>query len=441
MAIVSRRSRHLDAGVDDAGSVMTAAAGGLRQRFMRKVAEISQGKSPSSSSSEGGGTSGSESDSDVERAERKKKKRSKKTESHAMTNNPSEAQQIRDEVENNKKKRSITNAAKLTQLEQIVPADAQLPPGMVEKFFEGLEGAPVGIITLEDVLEELIGEEIYDEYDEHGPKNAASAFVPREAALAARKAALDRETALASTTPLPPTNDADIADQAVITSSAPTRRVVMPTIPKLPAMPKFSLGKKPTSQPGRSRNASANEPKVAQLTPNEKVSTPGVIEPSMPRTEEPVSFDFATNTPPLPPPQVEEISRPASGTNESTPNVSIASAIPARLIPATDKVAPPSNPNLLTEALLVERGRRRGIAVPGIPRAHSSTGVSRTSTPTVTPILPSSGVLSPTPIPFTRRGTKFKSVPTPIATPIPGNSGREERDPMEVIRGEEGKEV
>lgn len=33
----------------------------------------------------------------------------------------------------------------------------------MENFFDGLEGVLLGIIMFEDVLEEFIGEEIYDE--------------------------------------------------------------------------------------------------------------------------------------------------------------------------------------------------------------------------------------------------------------------------------------
>lgn len=56
------------------------------------------------------------------------------------------------------------------QLEQSVPSDAQLSENTFAH--EDSQPAPargdiLGIITLEDVLEELIGEEIYDEYDPH----------------------------------------------------------------------------------------------------------------------------------------------------------------------------------------------------------------------------------------------------------------------------------
>jgi len=59
-----------------------------------------------------------------------------------------------------------------------------------EKFFEGLQRAPLGIITLEDVLEELIGEEILDEFDLKGANAlAASTYVPAEAQRAVDAAA------------------------------------------------------------------------------------------------------------------------------------------------------------------------------------------------------------------------------------------------------------
>ncbi|KAK7467311.1 hypothetical protein VKT23_004368 [Stygiomarasmius scandens] len=58
----------------------------------------------------------------------------------------------------------------MSQLEQSMPADAVLAKEGAAEFLQGFDQAidPLGLITLEDILEELIGEEIYDEFDAQG---------------------------------------------------------------------------------------------------------------------------------------------------------------------------------------------------------------------------------------------------------------------------------
>lgn len=288
--------------------------------------------------------------------------------------------------------------------------------------------------------------------------------MPKEAALAARKAAMDRDKALAQATPLPPTNDADL-EPAV--PAAPARRVVMPKLP----MPKFSLGKRPLSQPGRARIAE-NAALTAVIEKERPLAEKPTEEVPIQRTASPGDMkgevDIADAKFPSRSPSEKALSAMHGATQDPTkPVVPLTgldpvSAVPARLLsggtPVTSNVAPPSNASLLSEALLMERGRRRLAATgqpisppPAMLRAPSATGTGRSAVPSRQPTPPSatspgspsmpppapSGtnpILSPIPV---RRTPKFKSVPTPISgTPMPG---QHMENPMEMTKIDNGE--
>nr|ODN86745.1 hypothetical protein L203_03994 [Cryptococcus depauperatus CBS 7841] len=437
MAIVSCRSRlpppsTIAAEEEDTRSIMTAAAGGLRKRFLRKVAEIGHGKSSDEDSEEDQAT-------DLEKGEKMKSSIRPQTSpgSESSTISPSSSLTVTTEAENikasalsvsqekptkeSRKVSSLAHVAKLTQLEQTVPADAQMSSLAVENFFEGLEGAPLGVITLEDVLEELIGEEIYDEYDQRGvPLCAASAFVPPEAALAARKAALARQQMTA--VPLPSGND-DHFDPGVKNRA----------IGRM-SLPLGKLGvRKSTSQPGKARRNVASTPNTPPVDDGSKFSgeqiTSGDTETIPARGQEsqtPVQFD-------------------------ATPN----SSLPANVSPTSVPAPVHQSSSLLNEALLIERERKRRLNLSGeglsfgsgqsrsasVMASANKSGLGTATSPiiyglaspvmnaissmanTTTPITENHeqdpAVRSPTPV--LKKIPKFKSVPTPISGTLPGS--------------------
>ncbi|GAA5913632.1 uncharacterized protein JCM6883_004029 [Sporobolomyces salmoneus] len=243
------------------------------------------------------------------------------------------------------------------------------------------EEFPQGIITLEDVLEELIGEEILDETDQDAShKPSMQHFIPPEA--------YGRVGNLAGPPPAP---SAHIAQQAKQKSSSSKGGIVG-------AVGRISMGRS-RSAPGQRRNGDKSASSSGSTTPKEETSGEttssslgGVLgafgggggnrkrslSPA-PTSPNPRVVDFASTSAEsgsttttsqsaslTGQPQVEE-PQPLDSINETEAPTASSSSQPLsvntrRLSTPGVSNAPLPSPSLLSDAVLLERGRRAMIA-------------------------------------------------------------------------------
>ncbi|KAJ7292632.1 hypothetical protein C8J57DRAFT_1266576 [Mycena rebaudengoi] len=286
----------------------------------------------------------------------------------------------------------------MSMLEQSMPADAVLGKEGVEEFLQGFDPAvmPLGIITLEDVLEELIGEEIYDEFDQQGAHG--DPYVPSELA----------PTLPAEVAPAPPSGTMKLSPPTPVLKPLALKGLNFlrsRSAPPTPRDPNVTIPAVTAGNSGRAAESPAalNDPEPAGTASTAAVSSIPVATHTIPSII--VERDTPSPKPSLTPTVPDEPS-PLALDPKKPAQVNPLGL--AASVPHIGNVSRSVSPAPSLEAVLLDRKRRLGAA------ATAPSGVGGTpatsSTSVVSGPVPTGG--SPrVVVPGVAKGTRFKSSP------------------------------